>query len=318
MVYTQRMSTARRAIAIAGLIVLIVSLTLLVLSHVPLDRQTDRHPIAPDDLALPPPQSALPPMAALVFAAHPRRRTNAITALAVAALLLTACGAGATGGAPTPASTQPPQATEPVVATPQGPVVGVPRPHEERIVELDYPLAIRAGNSDVIRLALVLSPDAAYFTPTAESGDHTSSGDPILIPNLYDTHTLVAVARLDAIGLQIDRPGDWEQPLLPGEDVVWRWTIATEDVGRQRANIILRIRFIPKAGGETVEKEVWARTLNIDITTVFGMSGAQAQTIGWVGTLIGSVLGFPFFDRLLEWAWNKLIKSGKKKRSRGD
>lgn len=180
-----------------------------------------------------------------------------------------------------------------------------PPPPESRAVELDYPLTLRLGDSDVIRLALVIAP-GGYLTPTAEGGGHNAIGEPVQIPNLYDTHNLTAIARLDSIGLNIDRPGDWEQPLLPGEAVAWRWTISAAEPGRQRANLIIHLRFVPKAGGDVLQKELWARTLTIQTTDVFGLPAALAKGLGLFGSLLGSILSFPFAEKFYSWLWDKI------------
>jgi len=201
------------------------------------------------------------------------------------------------GGVETPEAPPPPPIT---VTEP------APRSPESRAVELDYPLTLRIGDSDVIRLALVIAPDGSYLTPTAEGGGHTATGEPVKIPNLYDTHTLTAIARLDSVGLNIDRIGDWEQPLLPGENVAWRWTISVNEPGRQKANLIIHLRFIPKAGGDTLQKELWARTLTIQATDVFGLPAIAAKGIGIFGTILGSILSFPFAEKFYGWAWSKV------------
>ncbi len=189
----------------------------------------------------------------------------------------------------------------------------MPRPPESHAVEVEYPIKLRVGDSDVVRLALVVSTDGAYLTPTAERGSAAVIGEPVKIPNLYDTHTLTAIARFDSVGLSVDRTGDWEQPVLLGENVTWRWTVAADEAGRQRANLIIYLRFVPKSNGEILEKELWARTLTIETTTVFGLSGPVAQAFGTVGGLVGFVLGFPFADDVLLWLWKKITKKPRKR-----
>jgi hypothetical protein len=181
---------------------------------------------------------------------------------------------------------------------------------EARAVELEWPLSLRVGDSDFIRLSLVARADG-YVTPTAEAGDHSTSGTPIEIPNLYDTHTIQAIARLDSVGLEIDHAGDWEQPLLPGAPLRWQWTITPRQSGRQVATLTLHLRFTPKAGGEFLQREIWNRTLTINTNTVLGFSGPLAQVVGGAGTVVGSVLGFPFMDNVLVWLWRRI--RGKKK-----
>ena len=304
------MSPLRRTLSIIGLIILAASLVVLALSLWPVERKTDRQTLPSDDLSLPTPESSLPILfMGAVFSPPSSRRARRSTSIFLflsLSLFLFSCFP-----AETPQPTIVPLAT--ATASSIAPT-SMPRPPESRAVEVEYPIKLRVGDSDVVRLALVISTDGAYLTPTAESEGAAVIGEPVKIPNLYDTHTLTAIARLDSAGLSIDRSGDWEQPVLPGENVTWRWTIAADDPGRQRANLIIYLRFVPKSDGEILEKELWARTLTIEATTVFGLSGPAAQAFGAVGGIVGFVLGFPFADDVLRWLWKKITKKPSKRK----
>ncbi|MEK7323686.1 MAG: hypothetical protein AAB217_00335 [Chloroflexota bacterium] len=313
------MSPLRRRLALLGLILLIASLVLLAASLWPAARSIDNQRISPEDLALPASQ-IVPAIFFLTVAGGGggggRRWLWGAGCAGLALCLLVVIAVGflslftlrsaspppAEGGVAEPTFEALPTfaPTQEVAPSP------APRPPEARAVELDYPLILRLGDSDVIRLALVIAPDGSYLTPTAESEGHTTTGEPVEIPNLYDTHTLVVVARLDSVGLNIDRPGDWEQPLLPGENVAWRWTISAAEPGRQRANLIIHLRFIPKAGGEMSQKELWARTLTLQATDVFGLPPVVAKGLGVFGSVIGAVLSFPFAEKFYGWLWGKI------------
>ncbi len=313
------MSPLRRLLALVGLILLIVSLVLLAASFWPTERSAEDQPLAPEDLALPASQ-VFPAIFFLTVAGGggggSRRWLWGAGCVGLAVCLLVVIAVGflslftLRSGSPPPAEGGVAEPTfEPLptfAPTHEVAPTLAPRPPESRAVELDYPLTLRVGDSDVIRLALVVAPDGSYLTPTAESGGHTTTGEPVEIPNLYDTHTLVAVARLDSVGLNIDRPGDWEQPLLPGENLTWRWTISAAEPGRQRANLIIHLRFIPKAGGDMLQKELWARTLTLQATDVFGLPPVVAKGLGIFGSIVGSVLSFPFAEKFYGWLWGKI------------
>jgi hypothetical protein len=229
------------------------------------------------------------------------------------AFLLAACAPAAapppeSAGGAAPNATPAPSEPEPGdAATAEVTAAPTPAPAiaEARAVELEWPVAVRLGNSDLIRLALVTREDG-YLTPTAEVAGSQTSGTPVEIPNLYDTHTVTALARLDAAGFEIDRPGDWGQELLPGEPLRWQWTVRAEEAGRHVAVITLRLRFEPKAGGQGREREIYNRALTIDANTVLGLSGPAAQVLGGVGSAVGAVLGFPFLDKIVAALWGRL------------
>ena len=238
------------------------------------------------------------------------------------ALALAACGGAASAPAGGAQLTRRPEATAPPAvsgsAVPTAfPATAAPSPvpaiAEPRAIELEWPASVRMGNSDLIRLALVYRADG-YLTPTAEVGGHTTSGTPIEIPNLYDTHTVLAVARLASVGFEIDRPDDWEQTLQPGESLRWQWTIAPKQSGAQVATLVLRLRFVPKDGGEPLEREILNRALSIHAVTVLGFSAPAAQWFGGVGAFVGAVMGFPFLDKVLAWSWARVGPRLRKKK----
>jgi hypothetical protein len=68
------------------------------------------------------------------------------------------------------------------------------------------------------------------------------------------------------------------------------------------------LRFVPKAGGDPLEREILNRALAIHAVTVLGFSAPAAQWFGGLGAFVGAVMGFPFVDKLLEWAWARLRK----------
>lgn len=219
---------------------------------------------------------------------------------ASAATRAPAISASPTAAAPTPAPspTQPP--------TPGGGDEAAPAITEARFVDIEWPAAIRVGDSDFIRLALVPGPGGA-LTPTAEVARHQTGGEPIKIPNLYDTHNVLAAAELSGVGFEIDRPGEISQTLVPGGRIQWQWRIAPKTAGSQVVTLTLKLRFVPKSGGETVARSVWARRLTVESRTVLGLSGRATDLLGMVGAVSGGLLGFPFADRLYGWVWRRIF-----------
>ena len=234
--------------------------------------------------------------------------TSLVLTLAVSASGMAGCAPPATapgGAAGPPAATQfPPLPTASAEIAPGPAERPAPAITEPRAVELEWPLSVRVGNSDIVRLGLVYQPEG-YLTPTAEFEGHETTGAPIEIPNLYDTHSVSAIARLDSVAFEIDRSGDWEQMLLPGESLGWQWTITPRQAGRQVATLSLHLHFVPKAGGETLQRRIWNRTLTIEASTVFGLPGPIAQTLGVFGSVVGTVLGVPFLEKVLAFIWRR-------------
>src|SRR5574341_1765268 len=114
-----------------------------------------------------------------------------------------------------------PTAEQPSPPVPVAPPPAIP---ESRRLTLEYPPKIRAGDSDVIRLTLEV--DAlGNVTPTAEVQGNVITGQTVQIPNLYDTHNVIAEARLDIAGLEV-RPSDViSEPLAPGQSATFYWSV---------------------------------------------------------------------------------------------
>ena len=141
-------------------------------------------------------------------------------------------------------------------------------------VDIEYPANLRLGDPQEIQLSLASA------------------------SNNNDDYTLTASARLDSVDLKTTHPGDWEQPLLPGQSVRWRWTVTAESPGRHQANLIIHLRFIPKAGGMIEEKSVWARTLAFQAADVLGLPPFVARSLSVSGTLLSALLVTPVTQKI--------------------
>jgi len=183
---------------------------------------------------------------------------------------------------------------------------------ETRRLTLEWPSTIRAGDSDVVRLTLEVD-DLGNLTPTVTIEGHESSGDTVSIPNVYDTHTVMAEARIDLAGVQISPADEMSQALLPGQAVTFYWSVSPQDVGTYRGTVWLRLRFLPRSGGEESERMLTAQLIEIEAVNLLGLGGTPARLMGGVGTVLGSVIGW---EDLLKWLWGKLRKRRRPTRRR--
>ncbi len=176
---------------------------------------------------------------------------------------------------------------------------------ETRRLTLEYPPHIRAGDADVVRLTLEVNA-LGGIVPTAEIQGNLVTGQTVQIPNLYDTHNVIAEARLDLAGVDI-RPGDdISEPLLPGQPVTFYWSVHPAEPGTYRGTVWLFLRFIDKATQAESRSAISAQTLQISTTDFLGLNGGLARIAGGVGSFFGAVLGFPFVDDVLKWIWRHL------------
>ncbi len=262
------------------------------------------------------------------------RRRQAFLFVAAAVVLLSSvvCGYGATSapppapvanptessaqGAPEPtqavAGTQEPAVpillptgTMPVPSQPAAaPAPAIP---EARRVTLEFPSHIRVGDSDIVRLTLEVD-TLGNITPTAQFAGNTVVGQTVQVPNLYQTHSVIAEAELDLAGVDVRPPETISEPLLPGQSATFYWSVRPQGSGTFRGTAWLFLRFIDKATKEESRIPLSAQTVEISTSDLFGMTGGLARTAGGVGSVVGAVLGFPFATDVLKWLWKRARK----------
>ena len=177
---------------------------------------------------------------------------------------------------------------------------------ESRRLTLEFPPVIRTGDSVRIRMQLEVD-DRGNLTPTAVVEGNVVTGEVVQIPNLYETHNVIAEARLDMAGMDVQPSGTISEPLSPGSSVTFFWSVRPTKSGKYEGTAWLHLRFVPKGDGEESRIPVSAQFLDIEARSFLGfLNGGAARGIGALGSLIGSVLGFPFVDDFLKWLWGKL------------
>jgi len=232
-------------------------------------------------------------------------------------LLLVIIACGGTGAAPEPAepapTSQEPLAEEaPTAEQPDGtqfPIIAAPPPAvpERRRLTLEYPPRIRAGDSDVVRLTLEVDQNGNIM-PTAVVEGNVITGETIEIPNLYETHHVIAEARFDVAGLQVTPPDLTSQPLALGQTVRFFWSIRPDEVGTYRGTIWLSLRFVDKVSEEESQMAISAQVVEIEAVNFFGIPANVVRVAGGAGSVIGSILGFPFFEDILRFLFRRRRK----------
>ena len=183
---------------------------------------------------------------------------------------------------------------------------------ESRRLTLEFPPVMRTGDSTRIRLQLEVD-ERGNITPTAVVEGNVVSGEVVEIPNLYETHNVIAEARLDMAGMEVQPPGTVSEPLSPGQAATFFWSVRPNESGNYEGTAWLHLRFVPKGGGEESRIPVSVQFLEIEARSFLGfLSGNVARGIGALGSVIGSVLGFPFVDDLAKWLWRKTRGGGLK------
>jgi len=175
---------------------------------------------------------------------------------------------------------------------------------ERRRLTVEFPPRMRAGDSDLVRLTLEMD-ELGNVTPTAEIGGNVITGQVVEIPNLYETHQVIAETRFDIAGMEV-RPAELvSEPLLPGSSVTFYWSIRPPDAGDYRGTIWLYLRFVDKLNGAESRKTVSAQIVEIEAVNFFGLSANLARTTGVVGSVVGTVIGFPFLEDIVKFILKK-------------
>ena len=205
----------------------------------------------------------------------------------------------AIGNFPTPTL----QTEPPAEDAPETPQPAIP---ESRRLTLEFPPVIRTGDSARIRLQLEAD-EQGNITPTAVVEGNVVTGEVVQIPDLYETHNVIAEANLDMAGMEVQPPGIISEPLLQGQSVTFYWSVHPAESGKYEGAVWLHLRFVPKGGGEESRIPVSVQFLEIESKSFLGfLNGGTARGIGALGSVIGSVLGFPFADDFLKWLWGKI------------
>lgn len=222
--------------------------------------------------------------------------------LACSAVTGEAPPATSAGEAPDTQATSPAPGVVPTLSEPEAsPQPGLP---ERRRLTLEFPARIRAGDSDLVRLTLEVD-DLGNITPTAQVGGNVISGEVVEIPNLYESHHVVAEARFDLAGMEI-RPVDLiSEPLAQGNTVTFYWSIRPQEAGVYRGTVWLYLRFVDKQTGEESRKTVSAQIVEIEAVNLLGLSGTFARTTGVVGSVLGTIIGFPFLEDIIKLVYRR-------------
>jgi len=221
-----------------------------------------------------------------------------LTILLLFVVMVTACAPGVMEDYPPMAEPEQeePEAEEPVVlptltVQPEGDDYEM----EKRMMVVETPRRLRVGDGEIIRVSLEMNEDGS-LTPTAEMDGHEVELQPMNIPNLYDDYNLVAEARLDLAGMEVEPYGVIQTPMRPGQRLDFFWSVRAAEAGIYRGTLWLYLNLEPKSGGESDQQALLARPLELKVVSFLGMPAWVGRVLGGVSGVAGLVLGIPFAD----------------------
>jgi len=163
---------------------------------------------------------------------------------------------------------------------------------EDRKLIIEWPEHLRVGESDFLLLSIAVDENGQVTASTQPSGS-SDAGMPVDIPNLYETHNVMAAARLEISGMQVAQE-EIREPLRPGKPATFRWNIRAGEAGKYRGVLWLHLEFVPKHGGDIERMTLLARPVEIEAVSILGMPVYLARGLAGLGLLAGAGLGFPF------------------------
>ncbi len=174
---------------------------------------------------------------------------------------------------------------------------------EPRWLRLERPRRLLAGRPQVVRLTLALEGDRSSATAPREWASGVGGAEDV--SDVFETHNVVAAASLRVAGFTLQPAGELAKPLLPGQPASFIWRVVAPQGGSYRGTIMLRLRFLPKAGGEPLERALWVQAVQWQADTLIGMSRPDAAWLGVLGLAIGSILVVPWLKEVHGWLWKK-------------
>ena len=166
---------------------------------------------------------------------------------------------------------------------------------EGRALVLEWPERMRVGDSGLIALTLETGQEG-QMTPSPQEAGVPETG----YQDVYETHFVVAEARLELAGMAYAPTGQISEGLLPGKPAAFFWQVRPPQAGESRGTVWLHLRYLPLDGGEEARRVLSAQIVEIRAVSLFGLSGRWARVLGSVGVIVGAALGL---NELLPWIW---------------
>ncbi len=171
----------------------------------------------------------------------------------------------------------------PLAAAPQG-----------RQLILEFAPKMREGDTQVIALTLT-APAAAIKESDTEPNSSSSTPAPTSPPFSDNslTHIVIAEARLDLVGMEVQPAELISEPLLPGESVSFRWSARPSAPGMYRGTVWLFLRFIDPSTKAERREAISAQSIEIRVLRLIGFDGPSARFAGALALLLAAGLGLP-------------------------
>lgn len=162
---------------------------------------------------------------------------------------------------------------------------------EDRLIKLDYPESIRAGESDAVTLEFLMDEPSGQI-------NHNESMQIISPSNsnyqdAYQDFNIFVEAKLEFQGMSIQPADLVSEPLLPGKNLKFYWNCVPSKSGNQDGTVWFYLRFVPKSGGIEQRKAIIAQQVKIKTISFYEISFDLIRIAGILGLLMSIYLAYP-------------------------
>jgi hypothetical protein len=159
------------------------------------------------------------------------------------------------------------------------------QPPGPRLLELSWPKNLRLGDEGTLRLTVGFpSPDT-----TGEQTNSDPAGD--VRPGEDNATHLVLQSHLDLPGIARTPTGEVSQAMLPGHPVVFLWYLRPTAPEIFSGKVWLHLLLVPSPPAQQQRILLAAQQVDIQVTSLLGLSGSQARLFGSLGLVVGAFLG---------------------------
>jgi hypothetical protein len=127
--------------------------------------------------------------------------------------------------------------------------------------------------------------------------------------DVYDCCNVMADARFEASGINVDPANSTRESMPPGQPVGFKWRIRAEETGSYTGTLWLSLRFLPIDGSTPIQGPIYVNDIQVNASNFLGLSGGMARIVGWVGVMLGVFL--------ISSAWIDLAKRRRKRETNG-
>lgn len=165
---------------------------------------------------------------------------------------------------------------------------------------LEYPEQVRVGDRGLIRLRLWTGlRDALKVTPGIQG--EGADGATVPATTVFNSHYVIAEARLDLPGAQVRPYQAVSEPLLPGEPAEFVWSVILSEPTRHQGTAWSFLVVVEQRTQAQNRIALSAQSVQIDGVTLLGLGGEGARVAGGLGMIGSVVLAMPFVDQVLRW-----------------